>query len=348
MTNYVYTRAQTRKKVEKKVVKVRPIIKAKPIVKARPIAKAKPIVKARPIAQVRPRVTIRKEYPNTRASLRIQIQAPETQYDPDTILRAMVERKFGGSRALSCIPEPWKFTKVIGEGSFGRVCQIKYGRLTRAVKFQKGDAVHTSYEVTLQHEFSKSGLSPTIQHYDTWGPQNQFSLIIMDEIDSTVDDYLEKRRTKEELDTLLSDINTIIKKMCKLKLRHGDAHWKNLGFIGNKVVLLDFGFASLKQPKCLDTVEWYQMLRTLGPSFSPSFNQSNRDYLVTQISKIIRMNAKKDGFEKVLKHVNTYKGLTRHFDVVLTKNRPNTAQVKKVVSSKAVAARLKKLKCSRK
>lgn len=190
----------------------------------------------------------------------------------------------------------WAFVKYIGSGAYGSVILVrdrKTGK-RRVAKFsRKFDKKRDKQEFEIQNAFWRHGLAPKaielmyddVKHSKS---QKKVSIILMQQVDSTLQSWLRDARKKWELDVMLKVLIAFIDKMMRKQLRHGDLHWDNIAFkykpgtktIG-RVILIDFGFAD-RRPDPM--VEFAQLIRTTHKNYNKRNKyMENMDYLRTKL-----------------------------------------------------------------
>lgn len=202
-----------------------------------------------------------------------------------------------GSEFLNII-KPYYVSKVIGKGSFGKVFLLcnDEGKCQRVVKVQlvKNEQMFLN-EVELQQQLSSVGLTPELYGVHLLEHNNKkFGIIIMDKIDIIAEDLLKTSLDKQTLQNIYSMIEKVIQLFCKYNIIHGDLHWQNIAFYwdvkDNHVILrpsvLDFGWGKADQ-ECFPQLEISQLLRTLGPGYSP-IHQFNRNFLEDKLYKLFK------------------------------------------------------------
>lgn len=114
-------------------------------------------------------------------------------------------------------------------------------------------------EVEMQKKFHRIGIAPKIITSSIY-QKNQcpytIEVIVMQPIDTTYDKIVgnadkimgssrssgeEKTKQKRNRQKHSAEINSMVQTMKKHSLTHGDMHSQNIGFIGDKMVLIDFG-----------------------------------------------------------------------------------------------------------
>ena len=101
----------------------------------------------------------------------------------------------------------------------------------------------------------------------------------MEPIEITLETILKSHDLPEnELDTILYNLNQLINKLCKFKIRHNDLHWGNLAILHGNLVCIDCNEASIEHQSCFDYIEWFQLARTVPKG-------QNKKYLFEKISQ---------------------------------------------------------------
>lgn len=183
----------------------------------------------------------------------------------------------------------WRITKFLGEGSVGYVfgCRCKTSSKTGALKIQKiGRNDHPANEIKLHKKFSKLGLSPDMHSHCTLVKNRRtLSLLNMDRIDTTLTQWLQKKRTKKVLNTLVDRIFHILAVMRRKGVTHGDLHSDNIGFVykrtttePGRIQFIDHSYATTKG--AITELEIVQFMRTLHRDFSPEIHGESRPYIL--------------------------------------------------------------------
>lgn len=134
--------------------------------------------------------------------------------------------------------------KVIGKGKYGTVILSK-NNPNRVYKIILKKYFKVS-EFRIGQNLSENKLGPKIYDKKICG---NFVLIEMEKLDYTLDKWLLKKRTKKELKEAYKKIIRLIKKFHKLGFVHGDLKLDNIGKIGKRWVLIDFGHTHNKYIK---------------------------------------------------------------------------------------------------
>ncbi|GAQ92589.1 hypothetical protein KFL_010640020 [Klebsormidium nitens] len=184
----------------------------------------------------------------------------------------------------------WAFVKHLGEGASGSVILVrnrKTGQRRVAKISKKLDRARDRVEMDMQNEFWRNGLAPRafgleLDEIKHGRKQKKVSVVLMQQVDSTLSSWLRRDRKRWELDVMLKVLISFIDKMQKKRLAHGDLHWENIAFkyrpgtkyIG-RVLLIDFGFAARKGDSRL---EFAQLIRTTHKDFG-HMTSANEKYL---------------------------------------------------------------------
>ena len=229
-----------------------------------------------------------------------------TRNSSDFKLRQEIKKYFGGSRALECV-ENYKFLKLLGQGDYGDVYLMEKNNKLLVAKYVEDPKKKypIQYEVAMQIYFSTLKIAPKIYFFDSW-KNNEYSLVVMERIDETLEDVLSQKHSKNFLDYIFKEIGKLIDLLCKYKIRHNDLHWGNIGFLNHKIILIDFGYASIGHKKCLDSIEWFQLARTI-------YNiedTSNRDYMGELIFEKLKQVLESEG-NTDLARVRSFKSLRK-------------------------------------
>ena len=243
----------------------------------------------------------------------------------DERIREEIRHRFGGDRATKCL-YGWEFVKELGHGAQGTVYLIQKNDQTRAVKFQeKTTELDTFYEVAMQIHFYKLNIAPELFLFDSWS-HGKNSMMVMERMDATIESYLFTKRSTKSLELLLKKVEYLIDYLCEHKIRHNDLHWGNLALLNNKVMLIDFGFASSDHQKCFKSVEWYQLARTLGSRFKKDIEKSNRLFLGPKVLKKLKEALKFEG-SYVLQNTRSLNVLKKDISrKILHPKRPKTRE----------------------
>lgn len=182
----------------------------------------------------------------------------------------------------------WRITRFLGRGQFGFVFGTREnkGSKTGALKIQlKGRTSKMQNEIEAHKKFSKLGLSPTIHcHCLTARTRRSVFFVNMSRIDTTLEWWLQTKRSKQMINLFLEKLFGILEVMRKERITHGDMHLGNIGFVfkrqhtPGRIQLLDHGFASTKG--ALTELELVQFIRTLHRRFMPRGHRQTIDYLV--------------------------------------------------------------------
>lgn len=182
----------------------------------------------------------------------------------------------------------WRITKFLGRGAFGYVFgsrEVK-GKRKGALKIQvQGRTSAIKKEINAHKQFSKFSLSPTIHdHCVTAKRRRSVFFVNMGRIDTTLERWLESRRSKATINQFVDKFFGILQVMRKKGITHGDMHSGNIGFIfkrqqkPGRIQLLDHGFSSTKG--ALTDLEIVQFIRSMRRAFTPTGHRQTIDYLV--------------------------------------------------------------------
>ena len=182
----------------------------------------------------------------------------------------------------------WRITRFLGNGIAGYVfgCRSKKEAKGGALKIQ-----HVSCKKSMQKEidahrmFTKLGLSPKILfHCTTRVRRSTVFFTNMERIDTTVDHWLEQRRSKKVLNLFVERLFDIFKIMSRKGLTHGDFHTGNIGFVYNregapgKIQVLDHSYTTTKGS--LTEIDLVQFMRTLHRRYNKRAHRESTNYLL--------------------------------------------------------------------
>ena len=197
----------------------------------------------------------------------------------------------------TCLPNGWKLTRVLGKGLSGYVfASIGPNGQRGAFKVTKDETYNSIVsEMEMGNKFNEIGLSPEIKSYCRFTPPGsnvKLHILHMGRIDSTVDQYLSKKRSKEEINILVDKIFETISTIAEAGLTHGDLHSDNIGFIQDnegigKISLIDFGLSSdkISLPE-IDAIQAIRQNYYKTPKERPTVNKK-------LFENAIKMKAKK-------------------------------------------------------
>ncbi len=247
-------------------------------------------------------------------------------------MRKSIAETFG-PRALRNIAQ-WEFVKKLGTGGSGVVYLIQDPESQLAIKFQfSQNKYEVLYEVYMQLYFARLGLAPKVHGFDIWRFHGKLcSLIIMDHVNLMMEQYLKTERSKATLDNICSQLDKIIDSMCKHKVRHNDLHFGNFGFVNKKIVLIDFGKASIGHRHCTKSGEYLQLARTLRSHFQTNMFPANKRYLAFKMlhALIGSLNQEHKSLPAKIKTVEDLSGL---MDLYVSPLRPSLSQKTKFIKS---------------
>ena len=188
-----------------------------------------------------------------------------------------------------------RLTCVLGSGQFGTVfCTRGPNGEKTAVKAMLNGSENTFKSVTKELDmgniFHSLGLAPEMldfesKRFKTSKEEIIIHFISMGRVDTTVQDYLQKIRTDEELEDLMNKVFDVIIKLKEEGLNHGDFHIGNIGLVvidgEMEVKLIDYGFSMKKAFVELDIIQLIRVTHF-------KVRNSNRD----RVDQIIRRKAK--------------------------------------------------------
>jgi tRNA A-37 threonylcarbamoyl transferase component Bud32 len=139
---------------------------------------------------------------------------------------------------------------ILGIGSFGMVISICSNKYQYAVKMETNfnEEFDFAHEFKMQTLFSNVHLAPVPLYFipETF---KYPSMIIMNELDGILVNWLKQSRTIDELDYVMREIIRILVTLTNNNLMHRDLHFGNIGYITNQknfdLVLIDFGLAQM-------------------------------------------------------------------------------------------------------
>ena len=142
-----------------------------------------------------------------------------------------------------------KNSVVLGKGVYGKVILSPLNK-DRVFKIVKAAQFHNS-EYYLGMALAKMGIAPKIySFFDCTHRSTRYKVIEMERITDTLKSWLQKgphsvttRRNAHR------SIATMIRLMHSKGIYHSDLHSQNIGRVGPKWVLLDFGWTHSKQHK---------------------------------------------------------------------------------------------------
>lgn len=153
-------------------------------------------------------------------------------------------------------------------------------------------------EIELMDRLCKYDICPMIIKNDIFSiKEKDYAYIEMEMLSGTMEDILEHRLSKDELDILLSLIFRLLKKLCELNISHGDFHWKNIGFKfdeKNKAIhikLIDFEFGEFL---CNPRLDVLQLIRSIDGKYAPNVNKDNREYIRSKLVDIYKTKLNKN------------------------------------------------------
>ena len=182
----------------------------------------------------------------------------------------------------------WRITRFLGNGVAGYVfgCRSIKGAMAGALKIQHATCNKTmKNEIDAHRAFTKLGLSPKILfHCTARVRRNTVFFTNMGRIDSTVDYWLEKKRSKKVLDLFVKRLFEILEIMSRNGFTHGDFHTGNIGFVYNrkgvpgKIQVIDHSYTNMKGS--LVEIDIVQFMRTLHRRYNRRANKDSTNYLL--------------------------------------------------------------------
>lgn len=195
---------------------------------------------------------------------------------------------------FKCLKD-YKITKLLGTGSVGIVFRgVKNGR-KYALKIQriKGAAKKRGFLRSVEIQKKLSKYSPRVKdHCITRHKGINYGVIIMEEVDGMIDDWLHERQSGQNLDKFMKEMNSLFNYLKYKKATHGDLGFFNLGYkMKNgrmEIMLTDFDRSSMNVYE--PNVDYWRYLieanyRTQSDSNNP-INKDNSRYLLTNLDKV--------------------------------------------------------------
>ena len=194
---------------------------------------------------------------------------------------------------IPCFKE-WAFQSYIAVGSVGTVlgvCKNKNTKECAAMKLQTGSLKDIDVETRIQAKAGALGIAPKIHDICDFTHSDQvFSVIIMDKIDGTLDDWLVAKRSGLELEDCRNQLITLLQTFHKNGLTHGDLALFNIGYKKHangsvKFVLIDFDRSSdtYKDTKSMKRIDYFRVLIELlckeRSANTKAINEDNAMYL---------------------------------------------------------------------
>lgn len=220
----------------------------------------------------------------------------------------------------------WTVTKFIGAGASGHVFRALNRNGTKAaIKVQVGDTKRLQKEVRAQKAFERRGLAPKVLRYCSFKPVPRLSwkeherlneslpgksvpfptivdddgddsthlvhIIIMEEIDGVLGEWLRKTKNEDQLKEKAEQIVALMKAFQKHKLTHGDFHLNNIGWkytnkskTKMKLMPIDFGRSHIGH--AYTNIEMGSLMRTIDSTFRSRVPPINRRSLVKYIRDV--------------------------------------------------------------
>jgi hypothetical protein len=171
--------------------------------------------------------------------------------------------KVASAKLIKWIPAKYKIVGQIGAGLYGHAFLLSdpdFNQQVLKIQFID-DAKYGSsrkafeHEYKLQAKFAAVGIAPTprkMRFFDRSSGENTsyVGAILMDRVYGTIGKLMERHVfSPGEIDHLVSEIERVLKIMCKEGLIHGDFHMWNLGYnLGKtpgkfRVEIIDFGYS---------------------------------------------------------------------------------------------------------
>ena len=150
-----------------------------------------------------------------------------------------------------------KLTKVLGEGAFGYVFGTEGERGEKhALKvIRSGGSSDPVKEINMGLKFANMGIAPKIiahrkefvQEKSGRDPELTLYFIEMTRIDGHVEEYLQRKLTKNQIENIVFKIFDIIEKLRSNGYVHGDLHLENIAYIEStgQLQVIDYGWSCL-------------------------------------------------------------------------------------------------------
>ena len=188
-----------------------------------------------------------------------------------------------------------RLTCVLGSGEFGTVFCTRgpHGEKTAVKAMLDGTQntfISVKKELDMGNIFHSLGLAPEMldfesKRFKTSNNEIVIHFISMGRVDTTVQDYLKKVRTDEELEDLMNKVFDVIVKLKEEGLNHGDFHIGNIGLVVTggelEIKLIDYGFSMKRAFVELDILQLIRVTHF-------KVRNSNRN----RVDQIVRRKAK--------------------------------------------------------
>lgn len=210
--------------------------------------------------------------------------------------------------------------KQMGKGQYGEVFMFRIIDNLIIIKFEKVKdkslrEMKNEYEMHVMFYEDNIGVPKPL--FYAVSHNKKFTFVGMELDPYAVDfGFFEKQLLKPVkqyiLKYMIESIDALLTRLCERGYIHKDMHWGNIGYqdihtsskssliefpiiIDNQLhyvspLLIDFGFSE-KRP-CSPDLELLQLIRTLYPFFQENCHRSNRDYLYSELLKLLDKHGK--------------------------------------------------------
>ena len=181
-----------------------------------------------------------------------------------------------------------KNTVVLGKGVYGKVILSPFNK-DRVFKIVKAKWFHKS-EYYFGTILGNMGIAPKIYNFFECSYRStRYKVIEMERITDTLKSWLQTRsRSVRARQGAYRNITTMIRKMHSNGIYHGDLHHQNIGRVGSRWVLLDFGWTHSKQyPYRKDFIQYLWSTFTRIIIAKPRWDNQ---YHETYLGRILRLS----------------------------------------------------------
>jgi serine/threonine protein kinase len=231
----------------------------------------------------------------------IDVNKDIAKWDDPNYFCSIMEKMF----PASCTKK-YTFVSYLGKGAFGHVYEIrdKTNGKRGAVKFQlSDDPASIKRELAMQKKLHSIGVAPAVWDHcsmKTSRPSaaalkdlqkrlrtkrrpeargQDLHMTMMEKVDGTVSKLLQTKQTESQLKGIKTSILSIVDKMRRHKISHGDLHWDNIAYRytgHNKIEIrvIDTGYTTDKVHR--PEYDYLQLYRCLDKAYEPKMNESNR------------------------------------------------------------------------
>jgi hypothetical protein len=201
---------------------------------------------------------------------------------------------------ISCL-KSWKMTKLLGAGTIGTVfgvCEHGSSGKCGAIKIQNisSGTQEDSFlnEIEVQKELGENAphiFGDCVFFYKSV----KYAAIVMEQLDTTFDEWLSNKRTIDELDNMNKQLEYLFEYLRDHKITHGDTALFNIGIVSRhqnpeKLIFLDFdrGSTNIYSPK-VDALriftEFIERYRSEGTAH---IEKTNEKYFFNKTKKMIK------------------------------------------------------------